>query len=239
MSAQEQGSEQEVAAPEGVPSPPSAEDEAVAVAPDPDPDGDLPPAAAMEPDAPTAHADAPRAAGGGADADAEAVAEADAEPAGAGVAEHFDEAGLRERAGQAEVYLDLAQRTQADFDNYRKRMTREVRAAEARGIGRLARELLPALDNLERALAAAAAAEQPDHLSEGIRLVTAELSAALGRTGIQGYSPIGEVFDPSLHEAVAQQPFDGAEPGTVAQVLQSGYRLNEAILRPARVIVAS
>jgi len=165
----------------------------------------------------------------------------DAEPAGAGIPddEAFDESDLRERADKADTYLELAQRTQADFDNYRKRMTREVRAAEARGIGRLARELLPALDNLERALAAVESAEPQHHLSEGIRLVTAELSAALGRTGIQGYSPDGERFDPVEHEAVAQHPVEGAEPGTVVQVLQSGYRLNETILRPARVIVAS
>jgi len=153
--------------------------------------------------------------------------------------EPFDEAALRERADKADVYLDLAQRTQADFDNYRKRMTREVRAAEARGIGRLARELLPALDNLERALAAIESDESANRLSEGIRLVTAELSAALGRSGVQGYSPAGEPFDPTRHEAVAQHPVDGAEPGTVVQVLQPGYRLNESILRPARVIVAS
>jgi molecular chaperone GrpE len=170
---------------------------------------------------------------------ADSVAD-DAEPAGDGVVDPVDEeAELRARAGKAEAYLELAQRTQADFDNYRKRMTREVRAAEARGVGRLARELLPALDNLERALQAVESSDPEHHLSAGIRLVTNELSAALGRTGIQGYSPIGETFDPSLHEAVAQQPFEGAEPGTVAQVLQSGYRLNEAVLRPARVIVAS
>lgn len=150
-----------------------------------------------------------------------------------------DHADLHERAGKADAYLELAQRTQADFDNYRKRMTREVRAAESRGIGRLARELLPAIDNLERALAAVDAAEPRHHLSEGIRLVTAELSAALGRTGIQGYDPKGERFDPAQHEAVAQHPVAGAEPGTVVEVLQAGYRLNEAILRPARVIVAS
>ncbi len=152
--------------------------------------------------------------------------------------EPLDEAQLRERAGRADAYLDLAQRTQADFDNYRKRMTREVRAAEARGIGKLARELLPALDNLERAIAAVESSDPDHHLSQGVRLLSAELSAALGRTGIQGFSPDGEVFDPVQHEAVAQQPVEGAEPGTVVQVLQSGYRLNEAILRPARVIVA-
>ncbi|MDX6677398.1 MAG: molecular chaperone GrpE [Solirubrobacteraceae bacterium] len=177
-----------------------------------------------------------------------AIAETDgsveAVAAGAGVddaggepeAEPDPEAELREQAGR---YLELAQRTQADFDNYRKRMARELRAAEARGIGKLARELLPALDNLERALAAAEQAEPTHELSEGIRLVTRELSAALGRTGVEGYDPTGQPFDPNQHEAVAQHEVEGTEPGTVVQVLQSGYRLNEAILRPARVIVAS
>ena len=195
---------------------------------------------------------APPSGGDGTPPDAdEVVAEAelgdealvDAEPAGRilcrrPTAEPLDEAELRERADKADAYLDLAQRTQADFDNYRKRMTREVRAAEARGIGKLARELLPALDNLERAIAAVESSDPDHHLSKGVRLLSAELSAALGRTGIQGFSPDGEVFDPVQHEAVAQQPVEGAEPGTVVQVLQSGYRLNEAILRPARVIVA-
>jgi molecular chaperone GrpE len=161
----------------------------------------------------------------------------DAEPVEEGVVVEADPTA--EAQALADRYLDLAQRTQADFDNYRKRMTREVRAAEARGIGRLARELLPALDNLERAVAAADTSDPAHDLSQGIRLVTAELSAALERTGIRGYDPTGEAFDPVQHEAVAQQPIDGAEPGTIVQVLQSGYRLNEAILRPARVIVAS
>jgi molecular chaperone GrpE len=213
VSAQEREQE-EVAAPEGAAPPPDADG----------PDG-TPPAGA-EPVV--------------AEAELGDEADEDAEPAGDGVVDPVDEeAELRDRAGKADAYLELAQRTQADFDNYRKRMTREVRAAEARGIGKLARELLPALDNLERALQAVESSDPDHHLSAGIRLVTAELSAALGRTGIQGYSPMGETFDPSLHEAVAQQPFEGAEPGTVAQVLQSGYRLNEAVLRPARVIVAS
>ncbi len=188
----------------------------------------------------------PSGAGDGTPPDAEQVVaeaelgdQADSEPAGDGVVEELDDAELRERAGKADAYLDLAQRTQADFDNYRKRMTREVRAAEARGIGKLARELLPALDNLERAVAAVESADPEHHLSAGIKLVTAELSAALGRTGIEGYSPAGEPFDPTRHEAVAQHPVEGAESGTVVQVLQSGYRLGESILRPARVIVAS
>jgi molecular chaperone GrpE len=145
---------------------------------------------------------------------------------------------LRERAAKADAYLALAQRTQADFENYRKRMVRDVRAAEARGMGRLARELLPAIDNLERAVAALEAADENHHMTDGIRLVTTELTAALGRTGIEGYAAKGERFDPACHEAVAQHKVDGAEAGTIIEVLQSGYRLNDSILRPARVIVA-
>ena len=150
------------------------------------------------------------------------------------------DADLRERAEKADAYLALAQRTQADFENYRKRTTRDVRAAEARGMSRLARELLPALDNLERALAAVEASgeDEEHHLTQGIRLVQSELSAALARAGIEGYAPKGERFDPEQHEAVAQQPVEGFEPGTIVEVLQAGYRLNDAVLRPARVIVA-
>jgi molecular chaperone GrpE len=149
-----------------------------------------------------------------------------------------DEAVLRERADKADEYLALAQRTKADFENYRKRMARDVRAAEARGMSRLARELLPAIDNLERAVAALEAADEDHHMTDGIRLVTSELTAALGRTGIEGYAAKGERFDPVCHEAVAQHAVEGTEPGTIIEVLQAGYRLNDAILRPARVIVS-
>jgi len=149
-------------------------------------------------------------------------------------------AELIERAAKADGYLDLAQRTKADFENFRKRMTRDLAAAEARGTSRLAKELLPALDNLERALASveASEADEEHHMTQGFRLVQSELGAALNRTGIEGFVPHGEPFDPSEHEAVAQHPVEGVEAGTIIEVLQSGYRLNGAILRPARVIVA-
>jgi len=154
--------------------------------------------------------------------------------------EALDPAALQARAEKADEYLALAQRTQADFENFRKRMTRDVRAAEARGMGRLAKELLPALDNLDRAIAAVEASEDEDehHLTQGIRLVQSELASALARTGIEAYAAKGERFDPVHHEAVAQAPVAGAEPGSIVEVLQSGYRLNELVLRPARVIVA-
>ncbi len=148
---------------------------------------------------------------------------------------------LTKKAAERDEFLALAQRTQADFENFRKRAAREQAGAESRGVARVIRELLPALDNLERALAAAEG--QPDgaehHLAEGIRLVQAELVAAMGRVGVEGYWPKGERFDPNVHEAMAQQPVDGTESGTIVEVFQSGYRLGESVIRPARVVVAA
>ncbi|HEY2397784.1 MAG TPA: nucleotide exchange factor GrpE [Solirubrobacteraceae bacterium] len=145
---------------------------------------------------------------------------------------------LVKTAAERDEYLALAQRTQADFENYRKRVARESASAQTRGCILLAKELLPALDNLDRALDAAA---KDDPLLDGVRLVRSELSAALARTGIESFSPAGEVFDPSVHEAVAtsEQPADGAPSGTVVEVYQPGYRLGETIIRPARVVVAA
>jgi molecular chaperone GrpE len=156
------------------------------------------------------------------------------------------------RAAKADEYLALAQRTQADFENYRRRATKEVAGAQTRGVIKLARELLPAVDDLDRALAAAeaaaAAAPQgtataPDGadnpLVAGIKLVHADMVAALARVGIEGFSPVGERFDPQYHEAVAQMPVEGAEPGMIVEVYQRGYTLGDSIIRPARVVVAA
>ncbi len=168
----------------------------------------------------------------------DATAETEEEQAAVEVEHDLDE--LLARAGKADEYLALAQRTQADFENFRKRMARDVAAAEARGVGRLARELLPALDNLGRALAAAKAeGEASGHLAEGVRLVHDDLVAALARVGIEPFSPHGERFDPTEHEAMAQHPVQGAEPGTVVEVYQQGFRQDGAVLRPARVVVAA
>ncbi|MEA2241679.1 MAG: molecular chaperone GrpE [Solirubrobacteraceae bacterium] len=194
------------------------------------PEGNPTPPAPAVPEEPAAQAAVP---GAGAAAEPEHTPEPESTPE-----PELDAAALRERAGKADEYLALAQRTKADFENYRRRMLRDVKAAEARGMGRLARELLPAIDNLERAVAALEAADDDHHMTDGIRLVTSELTAALGRTGIEGYAAKGERFDPVCHEAVAQHAVEGTEPGTIIEVLQAGYRLNDAILRPARVIVS-
>ena len=141
------------------------------------------------------------------------------------------------RAEKADEYLALAQRTKADFENYRRRVARDAAAAQTRGVSKLARELLPAIDNLDRALAATDTTATGE-LTSGIKLVYDELVAALGRAGIEPFSPLGEQFDPQHHAAVAQQPLAGAEPGTIVAVYQRGYRLGDAVLRPARVSVA-
>ena len=139
---------------------------------------------------------------------------------------------------ERDQYLALAQRTQADFENYRKRVAREAAAAEVRGVARLAREILPALDSLERALAAAGDSPDPQ-LLDGLRLVARELGGALERVGIESFGAAGERFDPELHEAVAALPAEGAEPGAITEVYQPGYRLAAGpILRHARVVVA-
>jgi molecular chaperone GrpE len=145
---------------------------------------------------------------------------------------------LVSKAAQRDEYLALAQRTQADFENYRKRVARDAAAAQERGVICLAKELLPALDNLDRALEAAA---DDDPLLQGVRLVRAELSGGLSRVGIESFAPVGEAFDPTLHDAVATapQPEGGAASGTVVEVYQLGYRLGENVIRPARVVVAA
>lgn len=145
---------------------------------------------------------------------------------------------LAARAQKADEYLELAQRTKADFENYRRRAAREVGAAQERGVIKLATELLPAVDNLDRAVDAVNAASNGTDLLAGIKLVHAEVLAALARVGVEPFDPAGQAFDPSCHEAVAQQPVEGTEAGTVAEVYQRGYRLGEVVIRPARVLVA-
>jgi molecular chaperone GrpE len=145
---------------------------------------------------------------------------------------------LTAKAEMADEYLGLAQRTKADFENYRKRASREAAAAQERGVAKLALELLPAVDDLDRALQATDGHEESDTLASGVKLVHAGVLAALARLGIEPYSPVGEPFDPQHHEAVAQQPVEGAKPGTIVEVYQRGYRLGDSVLRPARVVVA-
>ena len=172
---------------------------------------------------------APEAAAAEASVDQAAVdAAAESEPAAAPPADEPD-------------YRDQYLRAMAELDNVRKRARRDVSQAEARGIAKLARELLPAIDNFARALDAAEA--QPEnrdhHLTDGIRLVQNELLAALARVGIEPDSPKGQPFDPHCHEAIAQTPVEGAASGTIVEVYSQGYRYRDDVLRPAKVVVAA
>jgi molecular chaperone GrpE len=158
----------------------------------------------------------------------------------------FDEL-VEETKRERDEYLQLAQRTKADFENYRKRVGGETEAARQRGKTELAAELIPVLDNLERALAAAdidpkAALEgevsTDGALEQGVMLTYRDLRKTLERAGVEIYEPAGEKFDPQLHEAISTRPAEGAEPGTVLDVVEKGYRLNGQVIRAARVVVS-
>jgi len=148
-------------------------------------------------------------------------------------------AELEERLGEVErerdEYLNDLKRVAADFENYRKRVARDQEGLVARAHERLVKELLPVLDDLERALEAAAQHEEAK-LEEGVRLVHRELVEALAREGLVEVETDGQ-FDPHVHEALVSQPSE-QEDGSVIEVLQKGYRLGDRVLRPARVVVS-
>jgi molecular chaperone GrpE len=148
--------------------------------------------------------------------------------------------GLEERLQEAEAqrdeYLRDLQRVAADFDNFRKRSAREYEALAGRASERLVKELLPVLDDLERALEAAEEHDEAKAI-EGVRLVQQALRQSLEREGLAEIEAEGK-FDPHVHEALLAQPAEDAEHGDVLEVLQKGYRLGDRVLRPARVIVA-
>jgi molecular chaperone GrpE len=150
------------------------------------------------------------------------------------------ENGLEEKLAALEAerdeYLNDLKRVAAEFENYRKRAARDQESLVARAHERLVKELLPVLDDLERALAAAEEHEEA-RLEEGVRLVHRELAAALEREGLAEIETNG-AFDPHVHEALLSQPSD-AEEGSVLEVVQKGYRLGDRVLRPARVVVAA
>jgi molecular chaperone GrpE len=137
---------------------------------------------------------------------------------------------------ERDEYLDLAQRLQADFENYRKRAVREQERLVAHAHERLVRELLPILDDLERAVEAAERHEEAQ-LVEGVKLVEQSLRNALRKEGLVEIETDG-AFDPHVHEALLTQPSGDVEPGSVLEVVQRGYRVGDKVVRPARVIVA-
>src|SRR4051794_20897494 len=134
----------------------------------------------------------------------------------------LDELGETKR--ERDEYLQLAQRTRADFENYRKRVAKETSEALARGKAELARELLPVIDNLERALGAGKSAPSDEGLAQGVALVLQELRSRLQSAGVEAFDPTGERFDPQLHEALSTQPSGDGEAGVVLETVEKGYR---------------
>src|SRR5262245_12663053 len=142
---------------------------------------------------------------------------------------------LRAKAEERDKFLEMLQRTRADFDNYQKRMHRDLEQERRYQLAPLAKDLLPALDNLERALEASPG---DSALTRGVKMVQSQLLETLKRHGITRIEATGRPFDPHLHEAVMQQP-SGQPAGTVLQALEQGYQYHDRVLRPAKVIVSA
>jgi molecular chaperone GrpE len=145
-------------------------------------------------------------------------------------------ARLQDTERQREKVLDDLRRVAADFDNYRKRVSREQTQILARSGERVVAKLLPVLDDLERALDAAEHHEEAKVL-EGVRMTKDALAGVLASEGVEEI-PADGAFDPHVHEALLAQPAEGVEPGHVIQVVQRGYRIGDVVLRPARVVVS-
>jgi molecular chaperone GrpE len=140
---------------------------------------------------------------------------------------------------QLEETVTLLKQTQADFENYQKRAARDREVERKYSVAPLARDLLPALDNLQRAMDAAKQVGESGPLVQGVAATQAQIIQMLGRHGITPIEAQDQPFDPNKHEAVMQRPSADHPPGTVVQVLQTGFQLHDRILRPASVIVSS
>jgi len=166
------------------------------------------------------------------------------EPGGAPLSEaeviedELDE--LSQTALERDEYKDLALRAKADFENYRKRADKRVAETRSVAVAGVIRELLPVVDNLDRAVAAAGTVAEGDAFAEGVRLVHADLHSVLDRLGLTQQDPTGEQFDPNFHQAISQGPASEEQPaGTILETVQKGFFLGEVVVRPASVVVAA
>ena len=167
---------------------------------------------------------------------------------GADSVEHDLASLIEEARSQRDEYLELAQRTKADFENFRKRMAAENSAARVRGRIDVVESVIEAIDNLERVLAAEGI--DPDRVREGelaadmpvsvqgVIVAYRDLHATLAKAGAEAFHPAGEAFDPNLHEALQAIPSETVGSGVVVEVMQRGYRAGDQVIRPARVVVS-
>jgi molecular chaperone GrpE len=146
---------------------------------------------------------------------------------------------LKKKAAERDQYLDLAQRTRAEFDNYQKRNRTERDQERKYAYTPLVRDLLPVIDNLQRALDAARKSGDAGPLAQGVAMVESQFLELLKRNGIVSIEAEGKPFDPNMHQAVMQKPSDELEPNTVLQVLEHGFMNHDRVLRPSKVIVST
>jgi len=158
---------------------------------------------------------------------------------GPDVVDAEDLEALRKRAAERDQYLDLLQRTRAEFENYQKRINKDRDLERRYFASAILLDLLPVLDNLERASAAAEKASEKGPLAEGIGMVLSQFLDFLQRNGVVRIEAQDQPFDPHLHQAVMQQPVADKPANTVLQVLEQGYMNQDRVLRPAKVVVSS
>ena len=140
-------------------------------------------------------------------------------------------------AAERDEYLDALQRLKAEFDNFRKRTARDREGVASAATRDVVRDLLPVMDNLERAVAALG--DQGDQIVAGLEMVRGQLAGLLTGHGVEEIPAHGEAFDPTVHEAIASVPSDDHEEGAVIEVVEKGYRHSEHVLRPSRVVIAA
>jgi molecular chaperone GrpE len=148
------------------------------------------------------------------------------------------EAQLAVARGEAELYREQALRARAEADNVRKRSERDLENAHKYALERFVAELLPVKDSLELGLSAACEGAAVEDLRDGTQMTLRMLGSAVEKFGVREVCPLGEPFDPQLHQAMSAQESEGSAAGTVLQVVQKGYVLNERLVRPALVVVA-
>jgi molecular chaperone GrpE len=148
------------------------------------------------------------------------------------------EAQLDDLRRKSETYLDLAQRAQADFANYKRRTVQELEQKIRDANAALITQLLPVLDDLDRALAHVPPDIAEHSWPQGISLISQKFGNLLTQQGLEPIGEEGDIFDPRIHEAVAYEAHPVYDEGQVASVYRTGYRLRDRVLRPAQVVVA-
>ena len=148
-------------------------------------------------------------------------------------------AALETSEAKANEYLDGWQRTQAEFANYKKRVHRDREFFNQEAVGKVVKNYLPIVDDLERALKDRPQEKDSEAWASGIELIYRKMVTILENNGVRPIEAAGEMFDPNLHEAIAQVPSEGHQSQQIIDVVQTGYMIGERVLRPTRVVIAA